>query len=242
MWQASADMVCNLDRLPTLEDEGGIVKNAAYVALACILLCSSLVSAVQLDSLSLGFHLIPAVERAEGGRLLDLALSLGATLRLDSENSIDLMVMVDSRPSSLGTSAQFNHRITDPLRAGFGFTVLWPFSEEFELQWPILGTFAHAVTRTYFYPEFWTEASVSFPLLTLANQLDGWKLLPLSELPTLYLAAGIQLAGQASLQPRVTFQPVITDTTVLRNPIGRISDELLILPLGSIFLHLRYLP
>ena len=242
IWYASADMVRNLDRLPTLEDEGGIVKNAVYVALACILLSSSLVWAVQLESLSLGFHLIPSVERAEGSRSLDLALSLGTTLRLDSENSIDLMVMVDSRPSSLGTSAQFNHRITDQLMAGFGFSVLWPFSEEFELQWPILGTFAHAVTRTYFYPEFWTEASVSFPLLTLANHLDGWKLLPLSELPTLYLAASIQLAAQASLPPRITFQPVITDTTVLRNPIGRISDDLLILPMGSIFLHLRYLP
>ena len=237
--KASADKVCNLDMLPTLEDEGGIVKNAAYVALVCILLSSSLVSAVQLESLSLGFHLIPSVERAEGSKALDLALSLGATLRLDSENSIDLMVMVDSGPSSLGTSAQFNHRITEPLKAGFGFTVLWPLSEEFKLQWPILGTFAHAVTRTYFYPEFWAEASISFPLLTLANQLDGWKLLPLSELPTLSLAAGIQLVDHASLQPRVTFQPVIADTTVLRNPIGRISDDLLILPMGSIFL--RYL-
>ncbi|MCK5586468.1 hypothetical protein KAJ02_10395, partial [Candidatus Bipolaricaulota bacterium] len=136
-----------------------------------------------------------------------------------------------------GTSAQFNHRITEPLKAGFGFTVLWPLSEEFKLQWPILGTFAHAVTRTYFYPEFWAEASISFPLLTLANQLDGWKLLPLSELPTLSLAADIQLVDHASLQPRVTFQPVIADTTVLRNPIGRISDDLLILPMGSIFLR-----
>lgn len=213
------------------------MKNAVYIVVACILLSSSLVSAVQLESLSLGFHLIPAVERAEGGRLLDLALSLGVTLRLDSENSIDLMVMVDSRPSSLGTSAQFNHRITEPLKAGLGFTVLWPFSEELELQWPILGTFAHAVTGTYFYPEFWAEASVSFPLVTLVNQQDGWKLLPLSELPTLHLAADVQLSDQASLQPRVTLQPVIADTTVMRNPIGRISDDLLILPMGSIFLR-----
>jgi len=216
------------------------VKNAAYVALLCILLGSSLVSAVQLDSLSLGFHLIPAVERAEGGRLLDLALSLGATFALDSENSVDLMIMVDSRPSSLGTSAQFNHRVTELLKAGVGFAVLWPFSEELKLQWPILGTFAQAVTGTQFYPKLWAEASVSFPLLTLSNQQDGWKLLPLSELPTLYLEADIQLADQASLQPRVTLQPVIADTAVMRDPIGRISDDLLIIPMGSIFLrHLQ---
>jgi len=213
------------------------VKNAVYVTLACILLSSSLVSAVQLESFSLGFHLIPSVEQVEGRRPWDITLSLGATLELDSENSIALMAIVDSGPSSLGTSAQFNHRITDPLNAGFGFTVLWPFSEELKLQWPILGTFAHAAARTYFYPEFWAEASISFPLLTMANQLDGWKLLPLSELPTLYLAADVHLAGNASLQPRVTFQPVITDTTVLEHPIGRISDDLLILPMGSIFLR-----
>ena len=214
------------------------MKTAVYVALACLLLCSSLVSAVQLESFSLGFHVIPSVEPVEGRRVLDLTLSFGGTLRLDSENSIDLMAMVDSGLSSLGTSAQFNHRITDPLEAGFGFTVLWPFSEELELQWPILGSYAHAAARTYFYPEFWAEAAVSFPLLTLAKS-DGWKLLPLSELPTLHLAADVQLIDQASLQPRLTFQPVITDTTVLVNPIGRISDDLLILPMGSIFL--RYL-
>jgi len=132
-----------------------------------------------------------------------------------------------------------NHRVTDPLKAGFGFTVLWPFTEGRKLQWPILGTYAHASARTYFYPEFWAEAAVSFPLLTLANQLDGWKLLPLSELPTVYLAADVRLVDTASLQPRLTFQPVITDTTVLERPLGRISDDLLILTMGSIFL--RYL-
>jgi len=215
------------------------VKRAVYVTLVCILLSPSLVSAVQLESLSLGFHLIPSVEQVEGRRPWDITLSFEAALELDSENSINLMAMVDSGPSSLGTSVQFNHRITDPLKAGFGFTVLWPFSEDLALQWPILGTFAHAVARTRFYPELWAEASISFPLLTLANHVNGWKLLPLIELPTVYLAADVQLANEASIEPRVTFQPVIIDTTVLENPIGRISDDLLILPMGSIFL--RYL-
>lgn len=215
------------------------MKTIGIVTLACLLLCSLLVSAVQLKSLSLGFHLIPSVEKAGDRRPLDVTLSFGVTLELDSENSIALMAMVDSKPSNLGTSVQFNHRITDPLKAGFGFTVLWPFSEEFQLEWPILGAYAHAAARAYFYPEFWAEASISFPFLTLANQVDGWKLLPLSELPTIQLAADFRLADQASLQPRVTFQPVITDTTVLENPIGRISDDLLVLPMGSIFL--RYL-
>ena len=215
------------------------MKNVVYVVLACLLLCSSFVSAVQLESLSLGFHVIPSVESMEGRRLLDVTLSFGAAIQLDSENSIELMAMVDSGVTSLGTSVQFNQRVTDPLKAGFGATILWPFSGAFELQWPILGAYAHASARTYFYPELWAEASVSFPLLTLAYQVDGWKLLPLSELPALQLAAGVRLADQASLQPQLTFQPVITDTTVLENPIGRISDDLLILPMGTIFL--RYL-
>ena len=215
------------------------MKIAGIVALICLFLCSSGVLAVQIESFSLGFHFIPSVEPVEGRRILDMTLSFGGTLRLDPENTIDLMAMIDSGPSSLGTSAQFNHRITDPLEAGFGVTVLWPFSQELKLQLPILGTYACASARTYFYPEFWLEIAASFPLLTLANQLNGWKLLPLSELPTVHLAADVKLADQASLQPRLTFQPVITDTTALDRPLGRISDDLLIIPMGSIFL--RYL-
>jgi hypothetical protein len=219
------------------EDEGGIVKNALTVALGSLLIVSVAVSAVELETLSLGFHVIPSVERFEQERIWGLTLSFGATFRLDFEDSIDLLAIIDSKPSSLGTSIQFNHQVTDPLLAGFGFTVLWPFSDEFTLQWPILGGYAHASARTYFYPELWGEFGVSFSLLTLANQQDGWKLLPLSELPTLYLAADVRLTGGASVQPRVTFQPVITDTTVLENPLIRISNDLVILPMGSIFLR-----
>jgi hypothetical protein len=173
-----------------------------------------------------------------GNRLLDMTLSIGGTLWLDTENSIELLAIVDSGPSSLGTSAQFNHRVTDPLKAGVGFTVLWPFSEEFKLLWPIVGIYAHASGRAYvFRPQFWFEAALSFPLVTLANQSEGWNLLPLSELPTLSLAADVKLATHASIQPRVTLQPVIVDTTGLDSPIGRISDDLLILPMVSVFLR-----
>ncbi|MBE0634442.1 hypothetical protein IH601_00385 [Candidatus Bipolaricaulota bacterium] len=214
------------------------MKNAVLVVLTLILLCPILVSAVDLESISFGFHFIPSVEPVNGNRLLDMTLSIGGTLRLDSENGIELMAMVDSGASSLGTSAQFNHRDTEPLKAGVGFTVLWPFTDEFKLVWPIVGTYAHASGRAYlFRPQLWFEGAVSFPLLTLANQADGWNLLPLSELPSLSLSADVKLADHASIQPRVTFQPVIVDTTVLDSPIGRISDDLLILPMVSIFLR-----
>jgi hypothetical protein len=213
------------------------MKIAGSIALVCLFLGSLAVSAVQLDSLSLGFHVIPSVGRVAGRRPLDLTLSFGGTLSLDSENSIDIMAMVDSGPTSLGTSVQFNHRITDPLKAGAGITILWPFSDDLRLQWPIMGTYAHASARTHIYPEWWIEAAMSFPLLTLANQPDGWTLLPLAELPSLYLATDIRLVDRASLQPRLTFQPVIMDTTSLDRPLGRISDDLLILTMGSVFLR-----
>jgi len=216
------------------------VKQAAWLSLVGLLLCSSWGFAAQLDSISLGFHIIPSIDRADGAdRTVDMSLSLGANLILDSENSVDLIVLLDSRPTSLGTSAQFNHRITDSIRAGAGATVLWPFSEEGRLQWPILSAYAHAVARTDFFPEFWGESGLSFPLLTLAHQADTWSLLPLSELPTIYLAGDIRLISEASVQGRLTFQPVLVDTTTLQNPLGRISDELLVITMGSVFL--RYL-
>jgi hypothetical protein len=215
------------------------VKNAVWLSLACLLVCSSLAYGVQFDSVSIGFHIIPSVERLGDTRPMDVSLSIGTTLLLDPENSIDLLAMVDSKPSSLGVSAQFNHPITDILKTGLGVNVLWPFSQDNHLEWPILGMYAHAAARTYFYPEFWGESSISFPLLTLANLSDRWNLLPLSELPTLALSADVRVVAEASIQTRVTFQPVITDTTVLQNPLGRISDDLLVISMGSVFL--RYL-
>ncbi len=210
-----------------------------YVAFSLIVLLFSsfLASAVELESLSLGVHFIPAVEQVTGARHVDVSFSFGGTLILDSANRIEFMAMLDSTPTSLGTSVQYDHQVTDPLAAGGGFTVMWPFSADLHLQWPILSLYAHAEARTYFYPEFWAESGISFPLVTLANEVDGWKLLPLSELPTLYVAADARIANEASIQPRVTFQPVITDTTVLQNPIGRVSDDLLVLPMGSLFLR-----
>jgi hypothetical protein len=224
-------------QVESLEDEGGIVKTVVFVTLIYLVLCSSIVSAVELNSLSLGFHLIPSVEKQGGVRSLDMTLSFGATLQLDPDDSIDLMAMIDSGPSSLGTSAQFNHTVTTPLKAGLGVTVLWTLSEDAKLQWPIVGTYAHAAARTYFYPEFWGESAISFPLVTLANPQGEWTLLPLSELPTLSISADATVVDHASIQARVTFQPVITDTTLLQDPIGRITDDLLILPMGSIFLR-----
>jgi hypothetical protein len=73
--------------------------------------------------------------------------------------------------------------------------------------------------------------------VTFAERAGGWELLPLSELPTLYGAVDARIASAAGVQARVTLQPVITDTTALQNPIWPVSDNLLVLPMSSVFLR-----
>jgi len=53
---------------------------------------------------------------------------------------------------------------------------------------------------------------------------------PLAELPSLAVAADIRLAETGFLKLQMTIQPVITDTTILDHPFGRITDDLLVLP------------
>ena len=72
--------------------------------------------------------------------------------------------------------------------------------------------------------------SVSFPVVTFVRRLDGWDLIPLAELPSLSLAATFDVAVNGAFQAQLTLQPVIADTTLLSRPIGRVTDDLLILP------------
>ncbi len=216
------------------------MKRRILLTIAGLVLISSLGAVAQLDSLSLGFHLIPAVERSDAPRELGLSLSFGAVLGLDDVNSLDVMVLLDSGLTSLGASVQYNHHISANLESGGGLTILWPFSEERGLQWPILGAFLHTGVRTAFFPELVGAASLSLPVLTLANNSDGWSLLPLSELPSLALSLEVQAVEQGWAETRLTLQPVLTDTTRMSNPLGRVSDDLLVLPMGSLFLH--YVP
>ena len=52
-----------------------------------------------------------------------------------------------------------------------------------------------------------------------------------------YFATNASIVDDFDLELRATLQPVITSTVLLVNPIGRISDELLVLPMGSAFLR-----
>jgi|GEM_PF-563781 len=213
------------------------MKRALCLAVVLFLALPWLASAVELSALSLGFHMIPGVERTGENRPWDLSLSFSVDIRLDAHNRIEILALVDSRLTSFGTDTQFTFEITDHLTAGAGVTVLWQFSPEQKLLWPITSAYAHAAAREWMFPELWMEAGMSFPLLTIARNNERLDLLPLAELPALHFATNVSLVDDFALELRTTLQPVITSTVLLENPIGRISDELLVLPMGSAFLR-----
>ncbi len=216
-----------------------MIMNSRVVwgALALLFIVSLHLHAVRLDSFSVGFHAMPSVERIDRRWQVDLSVSLGVALSLDPRNRLDLMALLDSRPSSLGASAQLNHSATETLGIGAGLSVFWPTTEELRPGRPLLGTYVHATNQVRASPHLEIEVGGSFQLLTVARLDDGWRWLPLVELPTFSVAASVQVADQVTVQPRMTVQPILTDTTVLEHPIGRIGDHLILLPTASVFLR-----
>ena len=214
--------------------------------MACVTmvwLFTTLGVATQLDSFSVGFHIIPAVERPPSGARVDLSVSFGLSLRLGPSNHLELLALLDSEPSSVGTSLRLVHQATERLRTGFGMSVFWPISQDLDLGSPILSTFAHASNRTPLITNVSADAGISFQLLTLAPFDGRWRLLPLAELPALSLALDLQASDLVIVQPRITVQPLLIDTRSLESPWGRISDDLLLLTTGSLFVrHLRSAP
>ena len=213
------------------------MRKALLVASIVLLLVVPTVTAVELDSISLGFHLNPAVE---GRRAWGLALSLGVKTRVGSASSVEVLVLVDSGPSSLGATFLYHRDLADPFTVGAGLNMFWMFKSEETLVRTVISSFAHASVRGDLFSDFLGEAGVSFPLVTFARQVAGWEILPLAELPALHLAGGWSGLPGSAIEARMTLQPVIIDTTLFESPIGRISDDLLILPTYSAFL--RYVP
>jgi hypothetical protein len=74
----------------------------------------------------------------------------------------------------------------------------------------------------------------------VAKRTDRWAIFPLADLPSIGLAADVRLRENGSLKLQLTLQPVIADTTALIDPFGRVTDDLLILPMLSAFA--RYVP
>jgi hypothetical protein len=220
--------------------EGGRMTKTLWWAVLSLAVVGLSTSAAGLGGISLGFHLLPAVETIDGVRPWDLSLSFGIRFNIAAGSSIGLLAMVDSKPTTLGTTVEYDVRVSDSVEMGAGLTVLWPFDNAERLLKPLVETFAQAVVGGDLFPHVRGEAAISFPILTLAEMGSGWQLIPLAQLPSLAISAEADIGTYATLASRLTLQPVITNTTLLTEPIGRISDNCLILPMGSAFI--RYLP
>ncbi len=216
------------------------MRKALLAALGVALAGGIAGEAAGLGPVALGFHLIPAIERSDGHRVWDLSLSLGVTVILDAADSLEFTAIIDSAPTALGTTVTYHRSVTDVVSLGVGATALWPITSEAVVQTPLFESFARASAHGNVVPSLSLEAAASLPFLTVAKAGERWSIIPLAELPSLALGGDIRLAARGSLMAKLTLQPVITDTTMLNEPFGRVTDDLLILPMFSAFT--RYVP
>jgi len=216
------------------------MNKALLVASVALLFAAPIANAVELGAISLGFHLNPALEAQDGQRAWGLSLSLGVDVRVGASSSVELLVVVDSAPSSLGSTLLYRRDLANPFSVGAGLNMFWMFERDQTLVRSVISSFAHATARTALFSDFAGEAGLSFPLIAFARQMTGWEILPLAELPAVHLAAEWRGFGDSALQGRLTLQPVIIDTTQFEDPIGRLTDDLLVLPTYSAFL--RFVP
>ena len=216
------------------------MKRAILLATLAIALSSAAAQAVNFGPLTVGFHLIPAVEATDKGRNLDMSLSIGMGLILDESHRFEIHALTDSHLTSLGFTALYFGRAAERFEAGIGLTILWPLGEGQVLLRPLLEAFAHGDAEYDIGPVARGQIGFSFPLIAVAHRLEGWNVIALAELPSLSLGVDVDLVEDTVFRSALTFQPVVTDTTLLERPVGRISDNLLILP--TVSGYLRFLP
>ena len=216
------------------------MKRAIVLVVSLIVYGALGAHAVDLGPISLGLHLSPAIDVEDGQRGWDLSVSLGVVAEVTARDSMEILAIVDSKPTTLGLSVRYCYDITEPVALGGGLNILWAFSDDETFVRTLIGSFAHGVVRGELLPQIWGELGGSLPLLTLAHVTSTWTLLPMTELPSLHVAGEWMLNQDAAWQGRITLQPVITDALQFEDPIGRIGDNLLIIPMYSTFL--RYIP
>ena len=209
------------------------MKRAILWALAVGTLVSPAAVGVGIGPIFFGVHAIPSVEAGENGRTWDLSLSMGLGIKFDTSNRIEIHALSDSRLTSFGATVLYHGRLTEQLTAGLGATALWPLGGEGRLLQPLqplVEAFAHATFEHSIGSAVEGQVALSFPVATFARRSDQWDLIPLAELPSISFAAVLDVAPDGALRGQITFQPVIVDTTQLERPIGRLTDNLLILP------------
>jgi len=207
---------------------------------AALTVVAPLAPAADLGPIIIHVHFIPGVEALETDRPWDISFSVGLGITFEDESSLEIHVVTDSHVTSLGLWGHFQARVNDNLGIGAGGTILWPITNQETFLQPVIETYARA--EAVWRHDLLTRGSahLSFPILTLADRGDHWDIVPLASLPSLSIGGSMKFADEAALEGRLTVQPILIDTTTLTRPIGRISDQLLILPTASA--GLRYMP
>jgi hypothetical protein len=211
------------------------MRKVLLVAASLIIASGVMAQAVGFGPIAFGFHLIPSIEKQDGRRAWDLSLSLGVTVTFTSVDSLEFSAITDSGLTALGTTMAYRREVTDHVGLGAGVTVLWPITSDEQLQTPLFESFARAGFHDNIATGLSGEISSSLPFLTVAKTTEGWSIIPLAELPSVALAGDISLAPHGSLKLQLTLQPVITDTTLLVEPFGRVTNDLLVLPMLSAY-------
>jgi hypothetical protein len=213
------------------------MRRVLWVSFIVLLAAGYAAEASVLDSVSIGIHLTPAIDRVQGQRAWDLSLSVSGVAALGASDSVECTVVVDSGPTTLGTIAEYRHDVTARFSAGVGVTILWPFSQDEKLLAPIVESFAHATVHGTIVGPLSGELGLSFPAVTIANPGDGWKVVPFSSLPALSASLTVAPISSAEFEAHLTLQPVLVDAAAFTDPIGRLTNNLLLLPTVSSYLH-----
>ncbi len=216
------------------------MRRVLWVMFIVLLAISYAVGAVGLGSVSLGIHLTPTIDRVEGQRTWDLSLSLSGITQLGTSDSIECTVVVDSTPTTLGTIVEYSHDVTGQFSAGVEVTILWPFSRDQKLLAPVVESFAHAAIHGAIVWPLSGELGMSFPAVTIADPGDGWRIMPFSGLPALSASLTVAPISSGEFEAHLTLQPVVVDTAAFTDPIGRLTDNLLVLP--TVSGYLRFFP
>ena len=216
------------------------MKRALILGLAVVAALTTVAQAADLGPIIINAHFIPGVEATGEDRPWDVSFSFGLGITFEDESNLEIHVVTDSHVTSLGLWGHFQARVTDNLGIGAGGTILWPVANQETFMQPVIETYARAEAIWRPDPLTRGSADLSFPILTLADRGDHWEIVPLASLPSLSVGGATQFADDAALEGRLTVQPILIDTTTLTRPIGRISDQLLILPTAST--GLRYMP
>ena len=233
----SAILVVDLHEAYDDEMKGGIMRKTFLCLFSLLCFGTLAAQAGVFQSVELGFHITPDVEVYGDRRGWDLSLSFGTTLAVSESGQLELLALLDSRLTTLGASVEYLHALPEPFSAGVGLTVLWPFASETRLLLPVIGSYITATAESD--SEVRGFAEISSSLVTVGKRSDGWDILPPTELPTISFGLGTNVAEDIGIRGLVTLQPVIVDTTQLIDPIGRISNRLLIIPTFSTVIENR---